>query len=497
MAASLAVSLAFGNGSFKVTDMTAKTLCDRTLASTSAPRAQTRPRLVLAATILASSLDFIDGSVINVGLPAIGRSLHGDAADLQWLVNAYLLPLSALLLLGGALGDRFGRRRLLTIGIALFAAGSAACAMAPNLASLVAARGLQGAAAALMLPNSLAVLGGAFEGAGRNRAIGLWAASASIAGAIGPVLGGWLIDTAGWRAIFLINLPLAAAAVGIALYAIEADPKPQGEARLDLTGAVMVTAALTGLTWALTEGAGPQGWTAPAVLALITGVILAVGFGWTEARLGDRAMTPLALFGSRNLVALNLLTLLLYGVLAGFMLLLPYLLITNLGYSATAAGAALLPFPIIMALASPLMGDLAGRIGPRRPLIAGAGLVAAGCALALLAPKGAGYWTGVLPGIIAVALGMAAAAAPLTAAVLGAVDSRHTGAASGLNSAVAQLGGVIVIALIGQVLATHDGAFVHAFDGAAVVGAMVAIAAGVTIALLFRAPQRGSSASSP
>ena len=477
--------------------MTAKILCDRTLAATRAPRVQIRPRLVLAATILASSLDFIDGSVINVGLPAIGRSLHGSAADLQWLVNAYLLPLSALLLLGGALGDRFGRRRLLTIGVALFALGSGACAAAPSLAWLIVARGLQGAAAALMLPNSLAVLGSAFNGAARNRAVGLWAASASIAGAIGPVLGGWLIDTVGWRAIFLINLPLAAAAIAIALYAIETDPKPEGEARLDFAGAVMVTAALTGLTWALTEGAGPRGWTLPAVLALTAAVVLAAGFVWTEGRLGDRAMTPPALFGSRDLVALNLLTLLLYGVVAGFMLLVPYLLITDLGYSATAAGAALLPFPLIMALASPLMGDIAGRIGPRLPLIAGAALVAAGCGLALLAPKGSGYWTGVLPAVIAVALGMAAAAAPLTAAVLGAVDSRHTGAASGLNSAVAQLGGVIVIALIGQVLATHGSAFAGAYDATAIAGVAVALAAGATIAVLLRAPQRGSSASSP
>jgi nitrate/nitrite transporter NarK len=202
-------------------------------------------------------------------------------------------------------------------------------------------------------------------------------------------------------------------------------------------------------------------------------------------------MTPPALFGSRDFVALNLLTLLLYGVVAGFMLLLPYLLITNLGYSATAAGAALLPLPFVIALASPFMGDLAGRVGPRGPLIAGAGLVAVGCGLALLAPKGANYWTGVFPAVTAVALGMSAAAAPLTAAVLSAVDARHTGAASGVNSAVAQLGGVIVIALIGQVLATRGGAFVEAFDVAAVAGALVALAAGATIAILFKAKSAG------
>jgi EmrB/QacA subfamily drug resistance transporter len=416
---------------------------------------------------------------------------------LQWLVNAYLLPLSALLLLGGALGDRFGRRRLLTLGIGLFAVGSGACVLAPSLTWLILARSVQGVAAAMMLPNSLAVLGGAFEGGARSRAVGLWAASAAVAGAIGPVLGGWLIDTVGWRAIFLINLPLAAAAIGITLYGVERDSRSAGGARLDVAGAVLVTAALAALTWALTEGSGSQGWTASAILALIGGAVLAAGFGWNEVKLGDRAMMPVALFGSRDLVALNLLTLLLYGALAGFLLLLPYLLITHLGYSATAAGAALLPFPLIMALASPAMGDLAGRVGPRGPLVAGAVLVAAGCALALLAPAGGGYWTSVLPAVSIVALGMACAAAPLTAAVLGAVDSRHTGAASGLNSAVAQLGGVVVIAVIGQVLANRGDAFVRAFDIAAIAGAAIALAAGVVVAVLFRAPQRGSKTSSP
>ena len=193
--------------------MTAQPLCDRAIAMACERRRQRRPRLVLVATILASSLDFVDGSVVNVGLPAIGRSLHGGATDLQWVVNAYLLPLSALLLLGGALGDRYGRRRLLVIGVALFAAGSAACALSTRLEWLILARGVQGLAAALMLPNSLAILGGAFDERERSRAVGLWAATASIAGAIGPVVGGWLVDTVGWRAIFLINLPLAAAAV--------------------------------------------------------------------------------------------------------------------------------------------------------------------------------------------------------------------------------------------------------------------------------------------
>jgi EmrB/QacA subfamily drug resistance transporter len=474
--------------------MTARSLCDRAIALSGAGQTRARPTLVLAATILASSLDYIDSSVINVGLPAIGRSLHASAADLQWAVNAYLLPLSALLLFGGALGDRFGRRRVLVIGIAVFAAGSAASAAAPALEWLILARAVQGLAAALMLPNSLAVLGDSFEGAARSRAVGIWAAASAAATAVGPVLGGWLIDTVGWRAIFLINLPLAAAAIVLALAAIQRDPPNPGGAKLDLAGAALITAALTGLTWGLTEGAGRAGWTAQAIAAVAAGAALLAAFVATERRLGDRAMTPPALFGARQLVALNLLTLLLYAAMAGFMLLLPYLLITAVGYSATAAGAALLPFPLIMALASPPMGDLAGRIGPRIPLIVGASLVAAGCLLALLAGRGADYWTTVLPSVVTVALGMACAAAPLTAAVLSAVDARHTGAASGLNSAVAQLGGVTAIALIGGVLATRGPAFIAAFHLAAIAGAVVALAAALSIAFLFEGAHTRSAA---
>ena len=478
--------------------MAARSLCDRAIAlagegRSQESRASPRPRLVLAATILASSLDFVDSSVVNVGLPAIGRSLHGGADDLQWAVNAYLLPLSALLLLGGALGDRFGKRRLLVIGIVAFAAGSVACASAPNLAWLIAARALQGLAAAMMLPNSLAILGSAFEGPARSRAVGFWAASSAMAAAIGPVLGGWLIDTVGWRAIFLINVPLAAAAVGLALYAIDPGQRAAQGARLDYGGAALVTLALTGLTWGLTEGAGKAGWTPAAIAAVAVGAVLAAAFVRTERRLGDAAMTPPALFGARSIVALNLLTLLLYGALGGFMLLLPYLLITVIGYSATAAGAALLPFPLIMAVLSPPLGDLAGRIGPRRPLIVGACLVAVGCLLALLAPRGGGYLTSVLPSIVAVALGMACAAAPLTAAILSAVDPRHTGAASGLNSAVAQLGGVVAIALIGGVLAQHGTGFAQAFDVAAAAGAFMAFSAAAAIAFLYEGVHTGAS----
>ena len=470
--------------------MSARTFCDRGLALARAGGRSAHPRLILAVTILASTLDYIDGSVVNVGLPAVGRDLHGDAAQLQWVVNAFLLPLSALLLFGGALGDRFGRRRLLTAGLGLFAAGSVACALAPSLSWLIAARAIQGLAAAMILPSSLAILGDSFQGAARSRAVGIWAATGSVGGALGPVLGGWLIDQVGWRAIFLINLPLAVGAIAIALYAIPAATRTASPARLDLAGAALATATIAGLTWGLTEGAGPGGWTAPAIAAIVAGCLFAAGFLWVERRQGERAMTPLALFGSRPIVALNLLTLLLYGAVAAFMLLLPYLLITVVGYSATAAGAALLPFPLIVGGLSPVFGDLAGRIGARPLLITGGLLVASGLLLGLRASGGA-YAADVLPAVAVAAAGMGCAAAPLTSAVLSSVGPDHTGAASGLNSAVAQLGGVIAVALIGGVLAAKGGAFVDAFRIAIVASAGACVAAAAAIAVLFRPTSTG------
>jgi EmrB/QacA subfamily drug resistance transporter len=460
--------------------MTAHTLCDRGIALAREARAPDHPRLVLATTILASSLAFIDGSVVNVGLPAIGHSLRGSAEGLAWVINAYLLPLSALILFGGALGDRFGRRRLLNFGVSLFAAGSAACALAPTLEWLCVMRALQGIGAALLLPNSLAILGASFEGAARGRAVGVWSATGAAASAFGPVLGGWLIDRVGWPAIFLINLPLAAAAVALALYAVRDD---SADARLDIAGAVIATTALAALTWGLTAGSGAGDWSPGAVAAVSAGLILGVAFVWTEKRLGDRAMTPLALFGSRPVAALNLMTFLLYGALSGYLLLLPYVLIEALHYSALSAGAALLPFPIVLSLISPVAGMVAGRIGPRIPLVAGCVLVAAGLLAAMLINADADYWIGVLPCVLTVGLGMACAAAPLTTAVLSSVDARHTGSASGLNSAVARVGGVVAIALLGAVLAAHGAALVHAFRVAAISGAVISIAAAVSACL--------------
>ena len=437
------------------------------------------PRLVLTTCILASSLAFVDGSVVNVGLPAIGHSLRASAADLQWVINAYLLPLTALLLLGGALGDRFGRRGILIFGVALFGVGSILCALAPDLPLLIGARGLQGAGAALLLPNSLAILGTAFSGEARGRAIGTWSAASSISAAIAPALGGWLIDAFGWRTIFLLNIPFAAGAIALAI-AFVREPKHSSEdAPLDWPGALLATCALGLMTWGLTLGTGRAGWTSASIGAVVVGAVLLGAFLWTEKRLGDRAMMPLTLFRSANFIGLTALTLLLYGALGALLVLIPYVLIQGAGFSGTAAGAALLPFPIVLALTARTMGSLAGRSGSRLPLTLGPMIVAAGFLLLLRVEPGSSYWAGILPAILVISIGMAGAVAPLTTAVLTSVDARHEGSASGLNSAVARLGGLIATALLGGVFSAAGGALFGAFHIVAIACAITAFIAGL------------------
>lgn len=426
--------------------------------------------------MLASSLAFIDGSVTNVALPAIGNDLGASAADLPWVINAYLLPLSALLLLGGAAGDHFGRRRMLIIGILVFAVASVGCAFAPNLAVLLGSRAMQGIGAAVLMPNSLGILGSSFEGEARGRAVGTWAAAGAIASAVGPPLGGWLVDTVGWRAIFYLNLPVAAAAIAVAWLFV--DESAEGGQSLDWIGALLATSALGSLTWALTLWSGHQTALPSVWLGLGAGVVLLLLFVWTEHRLGDRAMMPLALFGSRPFVGLTLLTLLLYGALGGLLVLLPYLLIVGGGYSPTQAGLALLPFSIVIGVGSRLAGKLTERIGPRWPLTIGPIVTGAGFALMVRADPHASYWTSVLPAIAVVAIGMAGAVAPLTTAVLSSVDGRHTGTASGFNSAVARTGGLVATALAAAVIAAPGGELTTAFQTAAMVACVMAISAG-------------------
>ena len=444
----------------------------------------THPRLVLATTILASSLGFVDGSVVNVGLSAIERSLAADAAALQWIINAYLLPLSALLLLGGTAGDRFGLRRLLVAGTSVFAVASLLCALAPNLATLLAGRAVQGVGAAILLPNSLAQLGKTFSGTAKGRAIGIWAAAGAAAGAIGPVLGGWLIDLGSWRAIFLINLPLAAGAVTLALRYVAPDEEGEGQP-LDALGGVLATIGVGALTWALTVGSGQSGWARTTVATGLAAVAVMLAFALVEKRRGARAMMPLHLFASRTFVGLTLFTLLLYGALGGLFVLMPYVLITAGGYSSTAAGAALLPLPLVISLMSPPIGGLAGRIGSRLPLAIGSLVTAGGFLLALRIGNTARYWTEVFPALFAIALGLSGAVAPLTTAVLSSVDARHSASASGLNSAVARTGGLVATALLGAVLAASGERLWIAFDTAMLAGAATCVAAALSVFALI------------
>ncbi len=440
------------------------------------------PTLVLITTILASSLAFVDGSVVNVGLPAIGQDLHGGALDLQWIINAYLLPLSALILLGGAAGDRFGRQRLLILGVTLFGASSAAIAVAPSLIWMLAGRIVQGVGAAILLPNSLAVLGGAFDDKARGAAVGTWAAASAVTGAIGPVLGGWLIDTAGWRWIFLLNLPLAAGAILMAVLYVRDGVATGHRAPLDLAGAALATLGLAGVTWGLTLGSGKAGWNAEAMGSAAAGVALAAAFVWVERRKGDAAMMPLALFGSANFIGLTLLTVLLYGAFGGLLVLLPFLLIESSGYSATAAGAALLPLPLLISVVSPLMGGIAARVGSRLPLTLGSIVVGAGMLLMMRIAPHASYWGAVLPGVLVMSFGMSMAVAPLTTAVLASVDGAHRGSASGFNSAAARAGGLAATALLGGVLSAQGPALLNAFRFSAIIAA---VACGLAAACAF------------
>lgn len=444
------------------------------------------PKLVLTTTILASSLAFIDGSVVNVGLPAIGETFHAGAETLPWVINAYLLPLSALLLLGGGAGDRFGRVRLLVIGTLFFGVGSVACAVAPSLAWLLSARGIQGMGAALLMPNSLAILGTSFSGEARGRAIGIWASMGAVMGAAGPVLGGWLIDTVGWRSIFFVNVPFALGAIGLALAFVRDTPKDRKNQPLDIHGGILATLSLGALTWALTVGSGPTGWTVAAIIALVAGFGLLIAFLWIEKLRGEGAMMPLALFGSSTFIGLTLLTLLLYGALGGLVVLIPYVLIRAATYSGTSAGAALLPFAIILALVSPLIGGVSGRIGARIPLSVGSLIVAAGFLLVLRISADGNYWTEVLPAMIVIAFGMSGAVAPLTTAILSSVNARHTGAASGLNSAVARTGGLVATALLGGVLGTAGSRLVMGFHIAAVVCVLASVGAAAAAFFLVK-----------
>jgi predicted MFS family arabinose efflux permease len=395
--------------------------CDRGVILGTLPESAVRhPRLLLVACILASSIAFVNSSALSVALPEVGQSLAAGAGDLQWVINAYLLPFSALQLLGGTLGDRYGRRWLLVVGLLLLAQGSMLCAAAPSLEILLGARALQGAGAALLLPNSLAILGASFEGPSRNRVVGIWAAATAVANAVGPVMGGWLVEVAGWRALFLMDLPLVAAVLLLAYSVIpEADEDGPHE-RLDLAGAALATGALGFIVGALIMTSSAGVWQWPAVVSVLTGTVLLALFIRLEADRGDAAMILGGLFTARAMV----------------------------------------------------------RFGLRWLLACGAFVMASGLALATRIEPASGYLDTVLPAVVLLAAGLAAVAAPLTAAVLAAVDARHAGVASGLNSALARTGGLVAVALTGGVLTKEGADLVVAARMAAQVGFLVCLTAG-------------------
>jgi MFS family permease len=351
------------------------------------------------------------------------------------------------------------------------------------MAWLLAGRAVQGVGAAMLLPNSLAILGASFSGAARGQAVGIWAAMGSVMGAAGPVLGGWLIDTMGWRAIFLINLPLVLGAILLALVFVKDAAEPDAPA-LDLTGGLLATAGLGAVTWGLTIGTGPAGWGLLAVALTGAGSLLMLGFLAVEKMQGERAMMPLSLFGSPSFIGLTIFTWLLWGALGALITLVPYLLIKAGGYSGTGAGAALAPFAIVLTLGSPLMGKVAGHMGPRWPLTIGAIVTAAGFLLLLRIGPSANYWTDVFPGILVIAIGMSGAVAPLTTAVLSSVDNAHTGSASGLNSAVARIAGMVAVALLGGVLGASGQALTRGFD-IGMIGCAIAALAGAACAFFL------------
>ncbi|MFD9436794.1 MFS transporter [Streptomyces sp. NPDC060002] len=478
--------------------------------------ASTQGRWILLTTVLGSSMALLDSTVVNVALPRIGRDLDADLAALQWTVNAYLLTLAGLILLGGSLGDHYGRRKVFVIGVVWFAVASLLCGIAPNAGVLVAARALQGVGGALLTPGSLALIQASFHPEDRGRAVGLWSGFGGMGAAVGPFLGGWLVDGPGWRWVFLLNVPLAVVCVPVALRHVpESDGRPvrrsatgsaaesvtgsaagsatggaskgaagRARGRFDVLGACLGALALALVTYALIEArSGPVGVVTGAAVA---GLLAGVAFVAVERRHPD-PMLPLDIFASRQFTAVNLVTLCVYAAFGGFFFLSAVQLQVVVGWSALGAGTALLPTTVLMLLLSARSGELAEHIGPRIPLTAGPLLCAAGMLLMLRVGPGASYTTDVLPAVLVLGCGMVALVAPLTATVLASVDVARAGVASGVNNAAARAAGLVAVAALPLLTGMSSEAYrsATAFDeafqramvlcaGVLVVGAVVA-----------------------
>jgi EmrB/QacA subfamily drug resistance transporter len=440
-------------------------------------------RWVLAATILASTISFVDESVVNVALPAIGGDLAASPAALQWVINAYTLCLAAFLLVGGAAGDRLGRRRVFIAGVALFGFASLACGFSREIAQLIAARAVQGAGAALLIPCSLALIGAAFPENERGRAIGTWAGFSAIAAAIGPLLGGWIVDHLAWQAIFFINPVLCVAALWIAWRHLPESIDPDAPAGIDWPGALLAFFGLAGVAFGLIALPDTGLFDPATATTLAGGILLLAVFVWHEGR-APAPMMPLGLFRSATFSGVNALTLLLYGALGGAMFLLPFSLISVHGYSATMAGAVFLPFTAIMAALSRWSGGLLDRFGARLPLVIGPLIVAVGFVFLALAGPETSYAMAFLLPVSVVGLGMAVTVAPLTTTVIAAVPGHQTGVASGINNAVSSVASLLAIAAFGA-LALH-GSLAQGIRLAMLVAAGLALAGAACAAMTIR-----------